>query len=150
MTDTAEVALKARPFQTPEDVKRALAHRYKLSVSDLEGPSRKPSTSWVRQLAMALAYKKLRAKGYTFEAIGVAFGGRHYATVIHACRKFGVTADPVRTEYVMRGVANRGRPKIIPPRPVKVVVKPPNRDPEAIKRAYWLREAGFTQRRLAA
>lgn len=143
-----QIELKAKPFANVEDVKRAVAGYFRLTVKDLESASRKPRYAHPRQVAMALSYKRLRKAGFTYEAIGASFGNRHYSTVISACRKFGIAPDPAASAAAYRGKAARAsvpmRP-CKPPVPKPVVRSLPARTPEEITRAYWMRQAGFVR-----
>ena len=70
-------------------IKEAVARRYKVKVSDLEGKSRKKAYAIPRQVAMALSYRKLRRFGYSLPLIGKHFGDRDHTTVLFAYRKIG-------------------------------------------------------------
>ncbi len=67
-----------------EDIQKAVADRYGLSVADLKSPSRAARLSWPRQLAIHLVRE---LTGTPLQAIGEAFGGRNHATVLHACKR---------------------------------------------------------------
>lgn len=139
----------SRPFENVEDVKRAVAGYFRITVEQLESASRNPRFAHPRQVGMALAYRRLRKLGFTLEAIGSAFGNRHYSTVIFACRKFGMAANP---DHPAARAATRRERASVPMRPCKPPVLKPaptnvrkaQRTPEEIKRAYWMRQAGFT------
>lgn len=87
--DEAPVQLRTRPFRSVLEIKEAVARRYKVKVSDLEGDSRKKAYAHPRQVAMALSYRKLRRFGYSLPVIGKQFGDRDHTTVLHAYRKIG-------------------------------------------------------------
>lgn len=66
-----------------DDIKREVAAYYGLSVSVLEGASRKHEITLARQISMYLA-KQLTT--LSLKAIGSGFGKRDHTTVIHSCR----------------------------------------------------------------
>lgn len=139
-----------RPFANVEDVKRAVAGYFRITVEQIEGASRSPRFSHPRQVAMALAYRRLRKLGFTYEAIGSAFGGRHCSTVIFACRKFGMAANP--DHPAARGATRRERASVPmrpckppAPKPAPTNIRKEQRTPEELKRAYWMRQTGFTR-----
>ncbi|HJS93790.1 MAG TPA: chromosomal replication initiator protein DnaA [Solirubrobacteraceae bacterium] len=67
-----------------EDIQKAVAERYGVSVAELKSASRAARLSWPRQLAIHLVRE---LTGASLQAIGEAFGGRNHATVIHACKR---------------------------------------------------------------
>jgi chromosomal replication initiator protein len=78
---------------TIDQIVRAVAARFGVSVRDLLSASRRQTVAEPRHLAMHLA----RAlTGLSFAAIGTHFGGRDPATVRHACRATTarLAADP--------------------------------------------------------
>lgn len=91
-----EVVLRSKRFRSVQEIKVAVAKRYRVSVADLEGPCRKQEFAKPRQIAMALSYRKLKAFGYSLPMIGRAFGDRDHTTVLHACRKLG-TKGAIKT-----------------------------------------------------
>jgi len=134
----SEVVLRTKPFETVMDVKRMVARRYGVSVKALEGPRRNPEFAHPRQVAMALAYRRLKSKGVSYPLIAREFGNRHWTTVIFACRKFGINADPRLAEIARRGVENRRR-RI----KAEAEAVTPKRTPKQLRDAFWMREAGF-------
>jgi chromosomal replication initiator protein len=68
----------------------AVAQVFGISVSELLGRERNQCVSHPRQAAMSLA--RFHAGG-TYEAIGLAFGGRDHRTIMH-----GVSAAEARRE----------------------------------------------------
>lgn len=66
-----------------DSVLKAIAHYYKLQISELVGPTRKRIVARPRQLAMHLAKE---CSGMSLSHIGRSFGGRDHTTVMHACR----------------------------------------------------------------
>jgi chromosomal replication initiator protein len=66
------------------DIQAAVASYYQLSVSELISTSRASRIAWPRQLAIHLARELTKE---SLHDIGAAFGGRHHATVLHACKR---------------------------------------------------------------
>lgn len=101
------VELKTKPLRSCAQIKAKIAKRYGITVADLESPSRKREFARPRQIAMALAHRRLSPLGYSLNMIAKNFGGRHYSTVLFACKKFGFQPDPVASarcrENRMRG-----------------------------------------------
>jgi len=96
------VVLKAKPFDSIKQIKEAVARRYRVKVSDLEGKCRRREFAHPRQVAMALAYRRLRRHGYSLPMIGRHFGDKHHTTILYACVKFGHKADPVVSSRAKR------------------------------------------------
>lgn len=96
--DEKPVQLRTRPFRSIAEIKEAVARRFKVKVSDLEGSSRQRAYTIPRQVAMALAYRRLRRYGYSLPVIGKQFGDRDHTTVLHAYRKIG-TKGKARVGY---------------------------------------------------
>jgi chromosomal replication initiator protein len=67
-----------------DDVKRAVAKHFQLSIAELVSPSRTARVSWPRQVAIHIARDLC---GASLPAIGQSFGGRSHATVLHACKR---------------------------------------------------------------
>jgi chromosomal replication initiator protein len=67
-----------------EDIQRAVADHYGVTIAELKSPSRAARLSWPRQLAIHLARQ---LTGAPLQTIGEAFGGRNHATVLHACKR---------------------------------------------------------------
>jgi chromosomal replication initiator protein len=67
-----------------EDIQKAVAKHYGVTVGELKSPSRAARLSWPRQLAIHLARE---ITGAPLQTIGEAFGGRNHATVLHACKR---------------------------------------------------------------
>lgn len=101
------IELKTRRWRTVREIKQSVARHYGITVADLEAPSRKKRFAHPRQIAMALSYRVLKPRGYSSPQIGREFGGRDHTTVLFACRKWGIAADPVRQELVRRAVRAR-------------------------------------------
>ena len=83
--DPVEAILKGDPIDPPtlEEIARAVAGRFGLTVRDLKGSTRRAVVAEGRHLAMYLAR---RYTSLSFRAIGDHFGGRDPATVRHACK----------------------------------------------------------------
>ncbi|NLH54251.1 MAG: chromosomal replication initiator protein DnaA [Acholeplasmataceae bacterium] len=82
-----------------ESVKKEVASYFKISVADLESPSRKQQIAYPRQMAMYLI-KELY--GPSLKAIGELFGNRDHATVSHSCDKISnlINSNPlVKGDY---------------------------------------------------
>lgn len=69
-------------------IMEAVANYYHLTVDDLVGKSRQREVAIARQVGMYLVKKEL---GYSYEKIGLGFGGRNHTTVMHACNKTAQT-----------------------------------------------------------
>jgi len=69
-------------------IMEAVATYYHLTVDDLVGKSRQKDVAIARQVGMYLVKKEL---GYSYEKIGLGFGGRNHTTVMHACNKTAQT-----------------------------------------------------------
>lgn len=67
-----------------QDIVKAVAKFYKLSVDELIGTCRKREVMLPRQVCMYLIRSELK---HSFEKIGEEFGGRNHTTVMHACEK---------------------------------------------------------------
>ncbi|MDR3638783.1 MAG: DnaA/Hda family protein [Isosphaeraceae bacterium] len=76
-----------------DQVARAVASRFGLSLKDLRSASRRRNVAEPRHLAMHLARS---VTGQSFQSIGKYFGGRDPATVRHAClaAEARLAADP--------------------------------------------------------
>jgi chromosomal replication initiator protein len=76
-----------RPTTKPtsiEDIQRAVAEYYNVTVGELKSSSRLARVSWPRHVAVHLARE---LTGTPLQTIGEAFGGRNHATVLHACKR---------------------------------------------------------------
>lgn len=83
--DAAQAALersRAAPDvqRHPAAILADVARRYNVAVEAIRGPSRAASISRVRRLA----YRELRAAGYSYPEIGRAVG-RDHTTVMYGC-----------------------------------------------------------------
>jgi len=88
--------LRSKPFASVKEIKRAVAKKFGVTVADLEGKCRRREFALPRQIAMALAYRRLRKRGYSTVMIGKYFN-RDHTTVLHACKKFGHRPEPSRS-----------------------------------------------------
>jgi len=84
---------------TPELVMKAVAERFRLTPADLTGRKRDRATALARQVAM---YLLKEANNCSLAQIGLEFGNRDHATVIHACRK--ISRDIDNDPYLRRQV----------------------------------------------
>lgn len=87
--EATPVVLRTKPFRSIDEIKKAVAKRYRVTVADLEGPSHARQFALPRQVAMALAYRRLKPFGYSLPMVSKQFGGRHHTTALFACRKIG-------------------------------------------------------------
>jgi chromosomal replication initiator protein len=76
-----------------DDVARAVARRFGVSIRDLRSSSRRQALAGPRHLAMLLGRS---VTGLSFASVGRYFGGRDPATVRHACKAAAerLEADP--------------------------------------------------------
>ena len=65
-------------------IQKSVANFYKISFDDIKSKKRTPNLAIPRQVAMYLC-KKLTDE--TLQRIGLEFGGKNHATVIHSCTK---------------------------------------------------------------
>ena len=65
-------------------IQKLVANFYKISFEDLKSKKRTPNLAIPRQVAMYLCREMTDE---SFERIGLEFGGKNHATVIHACNK---------------------------------------------------------------
>jgi chromosomal replication initiator protein len=83
----------------PELVMKVVAERFQLTPADLIGRKRDRVTAQARQVAM---YLLKEASNCSLAQIGLDFGNRDHATVIHACRK--IANDMDNDPYLRRQV----------------------------------------------
>ena len=83
----------------PELVKKLVAERFQLTPEDLTGRRRDRTTALARQVAM---YLLKEGSACSLAQIGLEFGNRDHATVIHACRK--VAGDMENDPHLRRQV----------------------------------------------
>jgi len=101
------IVLKTKPFRSVREIKVAICKRFKIRMDELEGPSRRREFAIPRQIGMALAYKRLRQRGYSMPRIAREFGDRHHTTVLHACRKYGIPINPFFSARTVAGMRRR-------------------------------------------
>lgn len=65
-------------------IQKGVANFYKISFEDIKSKKRPPNIAIPRQVAMYLC-RKLTDE--PFERIGIEFGGKNHATVMHSCNK---------------------------------------------------------------
>jgi chromosomal replication initiator protein len=83
----------------PATVMKVVAERFQLEPSDLIGRKRDRATAQARQIAM---YLLKEASACSLSQIGLEFGQRNHATVIHAHRK--IADDMANDPYLRRQV----------------------------------------------
>ena len=90
---TVEFAMEAlkdftkKPVTDQNNIRRiqkSVANFYKISFEDIKSKKRPPNIAIPRQVAMYLC-RKLTDE--PFERIGIEFGGKNHATVMHSCNK---------------------------------------------------------------
>jgi len=96
---------------TPELIMKAVAERFRLTPADLTGRKRDRATALARQVAM---YLLKEANNCSLAQIGLEFGNRDHATVIHACRK--ISRDIDNDPYLRRQVLDIRKELQHPPR----------------------------------
>ncbi len=102
---TVEVAKAALQDITPhrppslQEIVKAVAHFYGLSVEDLESPRRSKAVAFPRQVAMYLAREETAA---SLLEIGRALGGRDHSTILYGYEKISSLAeeDSLRRELL--------------------------------------------------
>ncbi len=67
-----------------KEILNIVAAYYNVSITDLVGKARQREIMIPRQICMYLIKNEL---GYSYEKIGLEFGGRNHTTVMHACSK---------------------------------------------------------------
>lgn len=72
------------PKLTIEAIKEEVAAYYRVSLAELDGPSRRKEVAFARQIAIYLARELTDS---SFPALGRAFGGRDHTTAMHAYQK---------------------------------------------------------------
>jgi chromosomal replication initiator protein len=117
---TPELAARAVPDVTPaadqapldaELVMKVVAERFQLTPADLVGRKRDRPTALARQVAM---YLLKEATSCSLAQIGMEFGHRDHATVIHACRK--IASDIENDPYLRRKIRDIQQVLPLPPK----------------------------------
>jgi chromosomal replication initiator protein len=100
--DLVESILQGDPVEGPtlEEIARAVAGKFGLTLRDLKGSTRRAVVAEGRHLAMYLAR---RHTTLSFRAIGTYFGNRDPATVRHAC---AVAADRIASDPALLAVCS--------------------------------------------
>ncbi|GAB4151634.1 MAG: chromosomal replication initiator protein DnaA [Planctomycetota bacterium] len=87
-------------------IQSIVAEEYRISLSDINGKTRKKMVAWPRQIAMYLAREMT---GYTLDEIGGLFGGRDHSTVLHAVSK---VTEAMASDVAARNAVRELRRKI--------------------------------------
>ena len=95
----------------PELVMKLVAERFQLTPADLISRKRDRATALARQVAM---YLLKEASSCSLAQIGLEFGNRNHATVIHACRK--IASDMDNDSHLRRQVLDIQKGLRRPPR----------------------------------
>jgi len=74
---------------TIQQIQKAVAANYKLTVEQLVSKNNSRPVSFPRQIAMYLCKKLTK---HSYPEIGRAFGGKHHTTVMHSCEKIQLLA----------------------------------------------------------
>lgn len=81
---------------TIDKIKETVANHYNLTVSDLEGPSRKKKIAKTRHIAIYLSRELTES---SFPTIGKEFGDRDHSTVMHSHNKISKMIDETPLFY---------------------------------------------------
>lgn len=87
----------------------AVAHEFRVTRSDLLGPSRERHIVLPRQIGMYLAWAMT---GRTFPELGRRFGGRDHTTVLYSARKI---ASLMTTDAAVAGVVEKAAAQCVAP-----------------------------------
>lgn len=79
-----EYLLRVKKDISIEDIQRIVSSYFNIKLNDLKSPRRSKNLSFPRQIAMYLCRSLTKS---SFPEIGIRFGGKDHATVIHAVRK---------------------------------------------------------------
>ncbi len=79
-----EYLLRVRKDISIEDIQRIVSSYFNIKLNDLKSPRRSKNLSFPRQIGMYLCRSLTKS---SFPEIGIRFGGKDHATVIHAVRK---------------------------------------------------------------
>jgi chromosomal replication initiator protein len=82
---------------TIDEIQRAVASHFGISVAELVSARRSHRIAWPRQVAIYLA-RELTAE--SLPGIGSEFGGRNHATILHACKR---VSQRIRSEPDLGG-----------------------------------------------
>ncbi len=89
---TTMTTLEIPPVQTDVDpnlsrvtfIKELVGKYYGVTVTEMNSKKRPDHIAWPRQIAMMLSYETIRTASSTY--VGIKFGGRDHATVLHAIK----------------------------------------------------------------
>lgn len=107
------VPVAAAPAPSMDDIKRAVAAHYSLSVDDIDCGSKRPPLAQPRQISMWMCRNMT---GQSFPAIARHHGGRDHTTAVYAVKRMGerIAEDRALAEVVamlgvklMDGLANK-------------------------------------------
>lgn len=93
---------KPKP-QTGRSIQLEYCERYGITLTDMLGPCRAKRFAVPRQEAMAEVRKRL---GWSYPRIGKLFGKDH-STILWACRKHGIEADPTASLAAQKSARTR-------------------------------------------
>ena len=82
-------------------IQKIVANFYKISFEDMKSKKRTPNLAIPRQVAMYLCREMTDE---SFERIGLEFGGKNHATVIHSCNK--ITSELKTNSNLKDAIAN--------------------------------------------
>ena len=89
-----------------QNIQKAVADFYNITVDDLKGKKRSANIAYPRQIGM---YLSRMLTDETFPRIGLEFGGRDHSTVIHACDKI---TEELKTNLALEGQLKEIRNKM--------------------------------------
>lgn len=88
-----------------QNIQKAVADFYHITVEDLKGKKRSANIAYPRQIGMYLS-RMLTEE--TFPRIGLEFGGRDHSTVIHACDKIDSDLkNNKKLEFELKEIKNK-------------------------------------------
>ncbi len=93
-----ELAQRAK-MVTVDNIKETVSEYFKITVKDMDSPSRSKPIARPRMIAMTLARE---LTGQSYPSLGKQFGDRDHSTVMHACDKLAKwiqTDHQIRTDY---------------------------------------------------
>lgn len=91
---------------TPDKIKRVVCGELHVSLKDVDSNKRDASISKARQIAMYLIREMTDS---SFPQVGKYFNGKHYTTVIHACKKI---EDEIKIDDSFRNMIQEIQHKI--------------------------------------
>ena len=93
-----ELAQRAK-MVTVDNIKETVSEYFKITVKDMDSPTRSKPIARPRMIAMTLARE---LTGQSYPSLGKQFGDRDHSTVMHACDKLAKwiqTDHQIRTDY---------------------------------------------------